>query len=73
MNYASRLREMVDAANVLQKDLAADLGVSEGTVSNLLNGNTRLTLEDAERVLAVLRNRTGKTRGLQLSDLVRAA
>ena len=64
---------MVDAADVLQKDLAADLGVSEGTVSNLLNGNTRLTLEDAERVLAVLRNRTGKTRGLQLSDLVRAA
>lgn len=72
MNYTLRLREMVEAADVLQKDLAADLGVSEGTVSNLLNGNTRLTLKDAERVLEALRKRTGKTQGLLLSDLVAA-
>lgn len=73
MNYASRLQQMVEAAGILQKDLALDLGVSEGTVSNLLNGNVRLTLADAERVLIAVQKRTGKTKGFTLVDLVREA
>lgn len=61
---------MVEAAGVKQHLLAEALGTSEATVSNLLNGKKRLTLPEVEAILSVLRERTGRRRGLTLNDLV---
>lgn len=70
MNYADTLKRMVEDAGVRQNALAEALGTSEATVSNLLNGKKRITLPEAEAILAVLRDRTGRRRGLTLNDLV---
>lgn len=70
MNYADKLKRMVEDAGVRQNALAEALGTSEATVSNLLNGKKRITVPEAEAVLAVLRERTGRKRGLTLNDLV---
>jgi transcriptional regulator with XRE-family HTH domain len=70
MNYADTLKRMVEDAGVRQNALAEALGTSEATVSNLLNGKKRITLPEAEAILAVLRERTGRKRGLTLNDLV---
>jgi transcriptional regulator with XRE-family HTH domain len=55
-----------------QKDIAEATGLSESAVSRLLTGETKrdLTLPEVEAVLAVLRVRTGRRRGLTLNDLV---
>lgn len=70
MNYADTLKRMVEDAGVRQNALAEALGTSEATVSNLLNGKKRITLPEAEAILRVLRERTGRKRGLTLNDLV---
>jgi transcriptional regulator with XRE-family HTH domain len=55
-----------------QKDIAEATGLSESAVSRLLSGETKrdLSLPEVEAVLTVLRERTGRRRGLTLNDLV---
>lgn len=55
-----------------QKDIAEATGLSESAVSRLLTGETKrdLTLPEVESILRVLRERTGRRRGLTLNDLV---
>ena len=55
-----------------QKDIAEATGLSESAVSRLLTGETQrdLSLPEAEAILRVLRERTGRKRGLTLNDLV---
>ncbi|MFA6031133.1 MAG: helix-turn-helix transcriptional regulator [Elusimicrobiota bacterium] len=57
---------------LLQKDIAVATGLSESAVSRLLNGETKrdLSLPEVESILRVLRERTGRRRGLTLNDLV---
>ena len=65
-----RLKQLVEDAGLTQAELAAAVGMSEPTVSRLLSGQRGLKVEEAEAVLAVLRERTGRRRGLTLNDLV---
>ena len=67
-----RLKQLVEDAGLTQAELAAAVGMSEPTVSRLLSGQRGLKVEEAEAVLAVLRGRTGRRRGLTLNDLVGA-
>jgi len=67
-----RLKQLVEDAGLTQAELAAAVGMSEPTVSRLLSGQRGLKVEEAEAVLAVLRERTGRRRGLTLNDLVGA-
>lgn len=65
-----KLRQLVEDAGLTQSELASRLGMSEPTVSRLLSGQRGIKVEEAEAVLAVLREHTGKRRGLTLNDLV---
>lgn len=65
-----KLRQLVEDAGLTQTELASRLGMSEPTVSRLLSGQRGIKVEEAEAVLAVLREHTGKRRGLTLNDLV---
>lgn len=55
-----------------QKDVAEATGLSESAVSRLLTGETMrdFTVPEAEAILRVLREKTGRRRGLTLNDLV---
>ncbi len=55
-----------------QRDIAEVTGLSESAVSRLLSGETKrdLSLPEVEAILAALRERTGRRRGLTLNDLV---
>lgn len=70
MVNVAKLRAAVDAAGVNQAEIAASIGVSVPQVSRLLSGKRRLHVETAEAILRVLRERTGRKRGLTLNDLV---
>ena len=67
-----RLKQLVEEAGLTQAELAVAVGMSEPTVSRLLSGQRGIKVEEAEAVLAVLRERTGRRRGLTLNDLVGA-
>lgn len=67
-----KLRQLVEDAGLTQSELAARLEMSEPTVSRLLSGQRGIKVEEAEAVLAVLRETTGRRRGLTLNDLVDA-
>ena len=67
-----RLKKLVEEAGVTQAEIAEHLGVSVPTVSRLLSGQRGVSVEEAEAILSVLRERTGRRRGLTLNDLVGA-
>lgn len=72
MKPHERLREAIRAAGISQKTVAAETGMTESAISNILAGRRTPSMETAEAILRVLRDRTGRKRGLTLNDLVDA-
>lgn len=70
MKPHERLREAVRAAGLSQKEVATRAGMTESALSNILAGRRTPSMETAEAILRVLRERTGRKRGLTLNDLV---
>ena len=70
MKPHERLREAIRAAGVSQKTVAVEAGMTESALSNILAGRRTPSMETAEAILRVLRDRTGRKRGLTLNDLV---
>ena len=70
MVNVAKLKAAVAEAGIEQAELASAIGVSVPQVSRLLSGKRRLRVETAEAILRVLRERTGRKRGLTLNDLV---
>lgn len=70
MKLHERLREAIRAAAITQKEVAAGAGMTESALSNILAGRRTPSMETAEAILSVLRERTGRRRGLTLNDLV---
>ncbi|MDX9735947.1 MAG: helix-turn-helix transcriptional regulator [Thermoanaerobaculia bacterium] len=70
MKPHERLRESIRAAGISQKTVAAEAGMTESALSNILAGRRTPSMETAEAILRVLRERTGRKRGLTLNDLV---
>ena len=70
MKPHERLRESIRAAGISQKTVAAEAGMTESALSNILAGRRTPSMETAEAILAVLRERTGRKRGLTLNVLV---
>lgn len=72
MKPHERLREAIRAAGISQRAVAAAAGMTESALSNILAGRRTPSMETAEAILRVLRERTGRRRGLTLNDLVGA-
>jgi len=70
MVTAAKLKAAVLETGIEQAAIAEAIGVSVAQVSRLLSGKRRLRIETAEAILAVLREKTGRRRGLTLNDLV---
>lgn len=72
MKPHERLREAVRATGLSQKEVAARAGMTESALSNILAGRRTPSMDTAEAILRVLRERTGRKRGLTLNDLIDA-
>lgn len=70
MVNVAKLKAAVVEAGIDQTEIAEAIGISVAQVSRLLSGKRRLRVETAESILRVLRERTGRKRGLTLNDLV---
>jgi len=65
----NKLRKALKEAGMKQGELAAALAVEKSTISRLLSGERAIKMETAVRIVEILRERTGKRRGLTLDSL----
>lgn len=70
MKTSGKLKAAIVAAGITQKEVARAVGLSESALSNILAGRRTPSIQTAEAILAVLRERTGRRRGLTMNDLV---
>lgn len=52
-----------------QQDLARELGLTDGAVSRLISGKRALRVETANRIVAILREKSGKPRRFSLDSI----
>ncbi|MDP2317491.1 MAG: helix-turn-helix transcriptional regulator [Pseudomonadota bacterium] len=75
MTATEKLLSLAAKAGITQKEIAAASGISESALSRMATGETsrQCSPEEAAAILALVRERTGRTRGLSLNDLVKVA
>jgi len=66
---SSKLRKAIRDAGLKQKDLAAALEITEGTVSKILGGKCGVSVDTAARIVEVIRHKTGRRRGITIDAL----
>lgn len=52
--FATNVKKLLKEKGILQKELAAEIGMAESNFSNLLNERTNTTIETVERIADAL-------------------
>ena len=52
--FAANVKKLLKEKGILQKELAAEIGMAESNFSNLLNERTNTTIETVERIADAL-------------------